>query len=72
MMFHLMLEREIDHLRYNDLLREAQKQRLINEARADRPSPYASILSRVGGILISVGRSLQAQSPSGITYQTQQ
>jgi hypothetical protein len=62
-----MLLTEVYHVRHHDLLREAQKERLPKEARADRPSPYASILSRVGGILITVGLSLGAQNPSNIT-----
>ncbi len=67
-----MFVREFHNRRYNELLQEAQKRRLLKEARADRPSPYASILSRVGGILITIGRSLEAQYPSSTTYQTQQ
>lgn len=62
-----MLLTDLFESRYNDLLKEAQKERLPKEARAGRPSPYASILSRVGGILITVGLSLGAQNPSNIT-----
>jgi hypothetical protein len=62
-----MLLTEVYRSRYNDLLKEAQKERLPKEAEADRPSPYARILSRMGGILIIVGLSLGAQNPSNIT-----
>jgi hypothetical protein len=72
MLVNPIIVREYHNLRCNEVLQKAQERRLLKEARGDRPSPYASILSRVGGILITVGRSLEAQYPSSITCQTQQ
>jgi hypothetical protein len=55
-----------DH-RHRDLLREAEKRRLLKEAEANRPSLYARILPHMGSILITVGLKLKAQAPSTAT-----
>jgi len=55
-----------DH-RIRDMLREAEKRQLLKEAKANQPSLYARILPRMGSILITVGRKLEAQAPSVAT-----
>lgn len=44
---------------WKDLLREAEKERLIREIRGTRPGLLDRVLASVGGLLISVGTKLQ-------------
>lgn len=67
-----ILVRAIHESRHSQLVRDVQKARLVNEARANRPSLYNSVLSRVGGMLIAVGQSLEAQNSSNLACQGQQ
>jgi hypothetical protein len=47
--------------RMNDLLAEAERLRLIRQAKAGSPNRLDSILANVGGFMISVGERLQAR-----------
>ena len=47
--------------RMNELLEEAERNRLIRQANANRPNPLDSVLAGVGDLLVSVGERLQAR-----------
>jgi hypothetical protein len=47
--------------RIHGLLAEAERVRLVREARANEPNRMDSVLSSVGGLLVSVGERLQAR-----------
>jgi hypothetical protein len=47
--------------RMNELLKEAERDRLTRQANANRPNPLNAVLVGVGDLLISVGKRLQAR-----------
>ena len=47
--------------RMHELLAEAERLRLVRQARANKPNRMESVLSSVGGLLISVGERLQTR-----------
>ncbi len=64
MMTHPMLIKEVQQQRFNELLQEAEKERLLKQIGVSRPSLCANILAGVGSILITVGQKLEAQEQS--------
>ena len=47
--------------RMHELLEEAERVRLIRQAKASRPNQMDSVLASMGDLLISVGERLQAR-----------
>jgi hypothetical protein len=47
--------------RMSDLLAEAERTRLVRQARANRPNRFDAVLAGVGDLLITAGERLQAR-----------
>lgn len=56
---HPYIMYDLAKARQNDILREAQQQRLVRQAFAGHPSMIARIRERLGGLLIKIGGQLQ-------------
>ena len=66
-MIHPMMMSENGKLRHNELLKEAQAERLYQSLKGNTPSLWQRMLTGLGAVLINSGQKLKGQSQTGST-----